>query len=199
MWALGIEFLNEGIEAGLLLQGIEARRAGGLLLERQMHGLVAAILLRMARLDALDGDVEAQPPDGELGEVEQGIGAGERHAVVGADGGRQAALPEQMLEGGDGGVFAGGIERFTEQQVARGMVGDGERGAVLAVAEPELALEFGAPEVVGVGAGRQLGALGTTPRAALVLDQVIAIEHRVDGADRGDFDFAGQAADEQFA
>src|SRR5215470_14206809 len=80
-----VEFLQEGIEARLLLQAVDARRSGGFRLEGQMHALEAAVLLRMARLDALDGDAEAQPPDGELGEVEQGIWTGERDAVVGAD------------------------------------------------------------------------------------------------------------------
>ena len=98
--------LHEGIEAGLLLQAVDARRPGGFLLQRQVHALVAAVLLRMAGLDALDGDAEPQPPDRELGEIEQGVGTGEGHAVVGADGERQAALAEQPLEGGDGGVFA---------------------------------------------------------------------------------------------
>jgi hypothetical protein len=56
-----------------------------------MHALVAAVLLRMARLDALDLDAEAEPPDRELGEVEEGAGAGERgagerDAAVGSDG-----------------------------------------------------------------------------------------------------------------
>jgi hypothetical protein len=46
----------------------------------------------MARLDAFDRDAEAKPPDGELREIEQRIGAGERHAVVGADGKRQPAV-----------------------------------------------------------------------------------------------------------
>lgn len=56
----------------------------------------------MAGLDALDLDAEAEPPDGKLGEVEEAIGAGERDAVVGADGSWQAALAEQLLEGGYG-------------------------------------------------------------------------------------------------
>jgi len=44
-----------------------------------MHALVAAVLLRVAWLDALDGDAEAPSANGQLGEVEQGIGAGERY------------------------------------------------------------------------------------------------------------------------
>jgi hypothetical protein len=69
----------------------------------------------------------------------------------------------------------------------------------LSVAEPELALEIDAPEIVGSGAGGQRGSLGAPPRAALMVDKAVAVEHGVDGADRGDFDVAGQAADEQFA
>jgi hypothetical protein len=60
--------------------------------EREMHALVAAVLLRTTGLDALDGDAQSQPPDGQLGEIEQGIGAGEGDAVVGSDGGGQATL-----------------------------------------------------------------------------------------------------------
>ena len=127
MWPLGVEFADEVIEAGLLLQAVHAGRSGCFLLQRQMHALVAAVLLRVARLDALDGDAEAQPPDGELGEIEEGVGAGERHAIVGPDRRGQATLLEELLEGGDGGVFAGRFEGFAEQQVARGVVGDSQR------------------------------------------------------------------------
>lgn len=79
---------------------------------------MAAVLLGMARLDTLDVDAQAQPPYGKLGQVEQRIGAGEGNAVVGPDGGGQAALPEQLLEGGDGGVFAGRLQRFAHEQEA---------------------------------------------------------------------------------
>ena len=51
------------------------------------------------------GDAEPEPPDGELGEIEESIGAGEGDAVVGADGSGQAAVTEESLEGGDGEVF----------------------------------------------------------------------------------------------
>ena len=63
MRAFGVELADEGVEAGLLLEAVHARRAGGFLLQGQVHALVAAVLLRMAGLDALDGDAEPQPPD----------------------------------------------------------------------------------------------------------------------------------------
>jgi hypothetical protein len=71
-----------------------------------------------------------------------------RAPFVGAEGGRQSAFPEQALEGGEGKVFARGLERFAQQQIARGVVGDGQRVAVGLVAKPELALVVGAPEVI---------------------------------------------------
>jgi hypothetical protein len=37
-----------------------------------MHALVAAILLRMARLDAFNANPQPEPPDRELAQVEQG-------------------------------------------------------------------------------------------------------------------------------
>ena len=43
-----VELLDEGVELGLLLEEIGAGRAGGFLFQRQVHALVAAVLLRMA-------------------------------------------------------------------------------------------------------------------------------------------------------
>jgi hypothetical protein len=40
----------------LLLQKILRRRLGGFLLQRQMHSLMAPVLLGLARLDALNTD-----------------------------------------------------------------------------------------------------------------------------------------------
>ena len=45
-----------------------------------------------------------QPPDRQLGEIVEAVGAGEGQAVVAADGGRQAAFPEQAHEGLDDGL-----------------------------------------------------------------------------------------------
>ena len=47
---------HELIEAFLLLQEVEGSRLGGFLLERQVHALVAAVLLGMTGLDALQAD-----------------------------------------------------------------------------------------------------------------------------------------------
>ena len=76
MRSFGVELLHEGVEAGLLLEAVHARRPGGFLLEGEVHALVAAVPLRLSWLDALDRDAEPEPPDGELGEVEEGVGAG---------------------------------------------------------------------------------------------------------------------------
>src|SRR5215469_10620159 len=63
-------------------------------------------------------NAEAQPLDGELGEVEQGIRTGERDAVVGADRLWQAALAEELFEGGEGRRLAHRGQRLAHQEVA---------------------------------------------------------------------------------
>src|SRR5882757_1836130 len=119
MRPFGIELADEGVEAFLLLQAVAAWWPGCFLFEGEVHSLVTAVLLRMAGLDAFDGDAEPEPPDRELREIEQGIGTGEGHAVVGAHGKRQAALAEQPFEGGNCRLFAGGIERFADRKSTR--------------------------------------------------------------------------------
>jgi hypothetical protein len=69
---LVVELLEKIIEFAMLLQTVHARETSGFGFERKMHALMPAILLRMTGLDAFDGDARMQPPDGELGEVEQG-------------------------------------------------------------------------------------------------------------------------------
>jgi len=46
---------------------------------------VTAVLLWVARLDALDSDAEPQPPRREFGEIEEAVRTGERQAIVGPD------------------------------------------------------------------------------------------------------------------
>jgi len=105
--ALGVEFLDEVVEARLLLEWVAAWRAGCLFLQGEVHALMAAILLRMAGFDAFDVDGEPQLPDGELGQGEEPIGAGEGNAIVGPDRLGQAALAKELFECSDDGDFLG--------------------------------------------------------------------------------------------
>src|SRR5437763_12875 len=80
-----------------------------------------------------------------------------------------------------------------------GLVGDGERIAVAAVAELEFALEIGTPEIIGRSAFGQRRAARTMARPAAALDQGVAIEHGMDSALRGDPHVTGEPAHQQFA
>lgn len=110
-----------------------------------MHALMTAVLLRLTGLDALDGDTQSQPPDRELRQIEETIGAGKGDTIVGADGLGQTALLEQLFEGCKCRVFTHRLQGLAQQQEARGMVADGERIAIVPVAKSELTFEVGAP------------------------------------------------------
>jgi hypothetical protein len=73
MGPLLVEDADELIEPSLLLQEVFGRRLSGFLLQREIHALMAAILVGMARLDAFDVDPEPQPPDRKLGESEERV------------------------------------------------------------------------------------------------------------------------------
>src|SRR5689334_25391875 len=79
--SLLVELLDKIIEAGLLLQEVEASGARGFLLEREVHAFVPAVLLGMTGANAFDADAQAQPPHRQLGEVEQSVGRGERNSI----------------------------------------------------------------------------------------------------------------------
>ncbi len=79
------------------------------------------------------------------------------------------------------------------------MVGDGQRIAVAAVAELELALEVGAPQIVGRGALGQRRAARAVARPAAALDQAVAIENGMDGALGRHPDVAVEPPDQELA
>ena len=141
MGPLVVEFADEGIEPGLLLKAVCARRPGRLGLEGAVHALVAAVLLRVAGPDAFDRDAEPQPEDRQLRQVVEAVGRGEGQAVIGADRRRQAALPKQAYESLDDRNLLGRFEGLAQEDHARGLVGHRQGVTVLAVAELELALE----------------------------------------------------------
>jgi hypothetical protein len=55
-WGLVIEISDEVVEAGLLLQAVDARRSCGFHLQGEMHALVASVLCGLSGLDALNRD-----------------------------------------------------------------------------------------------------------------------------------------------
>ncbi len=79
------------------------------------------------------------------------------------------------------------------------MVGRGQWVAVSPVAELELALEVGAPEVIRDSAFRERRAARAVARPAAAPDQAVAIEHRVDGAFGWNPDSAVEPPDQQLA
>src|SRR5487761_262920 len=107
---------------------------------------------------------------------------GEGYTVVAADVGRQAALLKKPFKYSESVSFPGRGKGLTSQQKTAGVVGDGERIAVLAVPQQELALVVGTPELIGPLPQRQGSALRATTQAAASLDQAVAIEHGIDGA-----------------
>jgi len=96
----------------------------------------------MAGLDTLDGKTEAKPPNGEPTQVEETIGRGKRHAVVGADGLRQAAFLEQALKGSKGPLFFDGLHGFAEQKITAGVVRDGKGVTISFVPEPVIKVSY---------------------------------------------------------
>ena len=113
---------------------------------------MAAVLLRMARLDALDANAQPEPPDRELAQVEQGVGGSEWNAIIAANVGRQAALLKKPFKHGKSVVFFGARKSLTGEEITAGMIGDGQRVAVFMIAQQELALVIGAPEFIGSSA-----------------------------------------------
>jgi hypothetical protein len=78
------------------------------------------------------------------------------------------------------------------------MVGDGQRIAVPPIAELELALEVGAPQINGSSARRQRRAARAVARPAGALDQAMAVEDRMDGTFARNPDIAVEPPDQQF-
>src|SRR5215217_1972010 len=182
MRALVVVALDEVIEFGLLLQEVFAGGLGSLELQRQMHAFMPAVLLWVARLDALDLDAESEPPDGELGQIEEGICTGERNAIIGANGLGQSELFENGLKHGESVDLLGGGERLASEDIAAGEVGDGQRVTVAAVGEHELALVVGTPQLVWLSGKGERCSVRSLASSSSALHQ--AVEHGMYCADR---------------
>src|SRR6202050_5606989 len=105
-----------------------------------MHAFMAAVLLWMAKMGAPGGNARGQAHKGESAQVEETIGRGEGHAVVGTNGLGQAAFPKQALKGSKGALFLDGLHGLAEQKVTAGVIGNGQGVAIPLISQHELAL-----------------------------------------------------------
>src|ERR1700736_6714245 len=120
-----------------------------------MHAFMPAVLSRTPRLDALEVDPEAQPPDRELGQTEEGSATGKGGAVVGADTTGQPKVLKSALKHGKGIRLTGTLQGVAADQIAAGEVGDGQRIAISLIRQHELPLVVGTPKVVRTLGGVQ--------------------------------------------
>src|ERR1700674_4036339 len=166
MRSLFVVLPAEAVEGALLRAERTSRRLGGRRLERAVHPFLTAVLLGLARLDALRPYPELEEPPRELAQSTE-RNTGERDTIVSADRVRQSILTEHRLEAGAGAAALRPIQTLATEQIATVVVADRQRIAALSVAEPELALEVGAPDIIRFAyRGKRLRVrrhLGTAP------------------------------------
>jgi hypothetical protein len=89
------------------------------------------------------------------------VSGSEGNTVIAADVGREAALSKPFKHG-ESIVFPGRRKSLTGEEKTAGMVGDGQRVAILAIPQQELALVVGAPQFIGALTQGEGSSLGTT-------------------------------------
>lgn len=160
-------------------------RPGAFGLPRAMHPLVAAVLLGGGGLGEIRQDPQAQPPHGERGESAERL-RGEGHPVVRADAPGQAVLGKGASEHRLAltGLRTG--QPLTAQQHPAVPIRDGERIAVLTIAELELAFEVRGPNRVGrIHRGLGSPGMSRTAHPARRDHESGAVEMQGEGAARG--------------
>jgi hypothetical protein len=126
-------------------------------------------------------------------EIKKPVGRSEGHAIIGANGLRQPPFPEKPLKGQESGLFLIAFHGLAQQQVARGVIGNRERVAVALVAELELSLVVGTPQVIGAQAWRKLCSLSPCSGSARPGDQTMPVQDRVNGTAGWHLHFRRQA------
>ena len=77
------------------------------------------------------------------------MGTGERYAIVGWDGRRQAKLLERVLKYLKRGDLFGGFQPSAGQRVTVSLVRDSQRKAVFVIPQLEIAFEIRTPQRIG--------------------------------------------------
>ena len=155
-------------------------------LQREVHALVPAVLLGMARRDPFDarcrGAATTRPAcSGRRAHAPRRTGTPLSVRIACG----QAKVLEGALEDGEGVALLRRRERLTREQIAAGEVGDRQRIAVAPIAEQELAFVVGAPERIRRrSAARARCPSAPVPAPAPPRHQAVAVEHRMHRADR---------------
>jgi hypothetical protein len=135
----------------LLLQEILSGRLDGFFLQRQVHALMAAVLLRVGGLVRSSlMPSRSHHTESLLGPKSAAeLGKGTPFAVPIFLG--RPKILEDLFENAEGVSFAGTREGLAADQVVTGEVGGGTRVAAAAIGEQELALVVWVPEVTRQG------------------------------------------------
>ncbi len=126
----------------------------GVLLAGEMEALVAAVLLRLARRDALRHAAGLDQLDRQARQASDGK-AGEGRPVVAAQHPRQAVLAERIRQDRPDMGRIGSADRLAAEQKAAGTMAHREGLDVSPLASPKPASEVGGPDVVRCLAGGQ--------------------------------------------
>src|SRR5258708_2176781 len=145
--ALLVEDPPELVETTLLSALIGCRRIGCLLLQRPVHSLMTAVLLRLTRLDPLRlhtglDQLHREPAETAGGRRRKG------RTVVGADHLRQADLAECRLQHRPDVLAIGLIDCLQPQNIATGEIAHSERIAAPTVLGQEPTFEVDTPDLV---------------------------------------------------
>lgn len=187
MRALLVVLAPEQVKGLLLEEEVRPGGHGGLQLQREMHSLVLAVLLRLSGNDALEPNAEPEQPDRERRET-TGAGRRERRAVVGPDRGGETELAKRGVEHAADGVAVGVLDDFAANEEPAEGIGDRERIADGVVVGAKVALEVDAPDTVGGGGllERRNCRGRVSPPPPPRLDEPVSLQRLTDRAGRGE-------------
>src|SRR5882672_8213192 len=163
----------EAVEARLLLGQACRRRLGRVVLERAMHALMPAVLLRLGRLDPLRPDSKLDPPQRQCRQPARRR-RGKGRSVVRADRPRQAELAERLIEDRPHMRIICTGHLLAAQQIAAHRIAQCQRIAARPIAGAEPALEVHRPHRVGLVGRRKRLAVGRTAWPPTPLDRQVA-------------------------
>jgi len=157
MGALPVVLLHKRIELALLRSERRLWRGHGRVLQRAVQTLMASILRRFARPDALGLDPELNPPLRQLADATH-CQRGKRGPVIGADGLGQAVFSKHPFTPRPHRLGAGPLKPSALQQIPRVVVAQRQRITAPTVPQLKLPLEVRTPALTVLSAGQPLSA-----------------------------------------